>query len=70
MRQYTKPSIDLYSVNTEHFLANSRSDNQINNDGNTHISGDTSESTDTGNNNGSVDDMAKKHYNAWDAWDD
>lgn len=71
MRQYTKPSIDLYSVNTEHFLANSRSDNQITGDGDkTHIGGDTSESTDSGNTNGSVDDMAKKHYNAWDAWDD
>ena len=70
MRQYTKPSIDLYSVNTEHFLANSRSDNQITDGDKTHIGGDTSESTNTGNNNGSVDDMAKKHYNAWDAWDD
>ena len=70
MRQYTKPSIDLYSVNTEHFLANSRSDNQINDSGNIHTGGNSSESTDTGNDNGSVDDMAKKHYNAWDAWDE
>ena len=70
MRQYTKPSIDLYSVNTEHFLANSRSDNQITGDGNIHTGGNSSESTDEGNDNGSVDDMAKKHYNAWDAWDE
>lgn len=55
----------------EHFLANSRSDNQITGDGDkTHIGGDSSASTDQGNNNGSVDDMAKKHYNAWDAWDE
>ena len=54
----------------EHFLANSRSDNQINDGGNIHTGGNSSESTDTGNDNGSVDDMAKKHYNAWDAWDE
>lgn len=71
MRQYTKPSIDLYKVNTEHFLAGSTSDNQIKPDGDkTHIGGNSSESEDQGNTNGSVDDMAKKHYNAWDAWDD
>ncbi len=70
MKQYTKPCIGLYTVDMQHFLAGSGGVNQITPDGNAHISDNTPESTDQGNANGSVDEMAKKHYNAWDAWDE
>ncbi len=71
MKQYTKPCIGLYTVDMQHFLAGSGTVNQINPDGDkTHIGDSSSTSTDQGNANGSVDEMAKKHYNAWDAWDE
>ncbi len=70
MKQYTKPCIGLYTVDMQHFLAGSGSVNQITPDGNAHISDSSSKSESEGDVNDNVDDMAKKHYNAWDAWDE
>ncbi len=70
MKQYTKPCIGLYTVDMQHFLAGSGTVNQTKQNGDTQIGGNSSASTDQGNANGSVDEMAKKHYNAWDAWDE
>ncbi len=70
MKQYTKPCIGLYTVDMQHFLAGSGSVNKITSDGNAHISDNSSEGGTEGDANDNVDDMAKKHYNAWDAWDE
>ncbi len=71
MKQYTKPCIGLYTVDMQHFLAGSGSVNQIKPDGDkTHIGDNSSEGGSSSDVNGNVGDMAKKHYNAWDAWDE
>ncbi len=70
MKKYVKPNITLAQMNIEYFITASKNPNQIVNDGNgINTGGYSGESTDKGNNNGSVDDMAKKH-DAWTLWDD
>ncbi len=70
MKKYVKPNITLAQMNIENFITASNDPNQIVNNGNgINTGGYSGESTDTGNNNGSVDDMAKKH-DAWTLWDD
>ncbi len=70
MKKYVKPNITLAQMNIENFITASNDPNQIiNGGGGINTGGYSSESTDQGNNNGSVDDMAKKH-DAWILWDD
>lgn len=70
MKKYVKPNITLVQMNIEHFITASHDPNQIiNGGGGVNTGGYSGESTDKGNNNGSVDDMAKKH-DAWTLWDD
>ncbi len=70
MKQYTKPCIGLYTVDMQHFLAGSGTVNQTKQNGDTQIGGNSSEGGGSRDANDNVDDMAKKHYNAWDAWDE
>lgn len=71
MKRYISPNIEITVIKvTSHILAASGDPNQATSNGNIFIGGNSSESTASGDENGNVEDMAKKHYDAWTTWDD
>ncbi len=70
MKKYIKPTTDcIHAGITSHILASSGDPNAALPNGNVFAGGSSSGSSASGDANGNVEEMAKKH-NAWSTWDD
>lgn len=71
MKKYIKPTTDcIHASIASHILASSGDPNAaLPNGSGVFAGGSSSGSSATGDTNGNVEDMSKKH-NAWSSWDD